>query len=99
MNRILWFVSGCGNDTCLWEPLRSPIHDLIFGSALVSTFTFFLCALVWLKVRFVVGGDGPKHVRLEEMREKHSLQDRVETLGAVSTFSCALSFGHRSYIP
>uniref|UniRef100_M4CZE2 phosphatidylinositol N-acetylglucosaminyltransferase n=1 Tax=Brassica campestris TaxID=3711 RepID=M4CZE2_BRACM len=34
-------------------------------------------------VRFVVGGDGPKHVRLEEMREKHSLQDRVEMLGAV----------------
>ncbi|KAF5744732.1 hypothetical protein HS088_TW07G00311 [Tripterygium wilfordii] len=36
-----------------------------------------------LKVRFIVGGDGPKRVRLEEMREKHSLQDRVEMLGAV----------------
>lgn len=36
-----------------------------------------------IKVRFVVGGDGPKRVRLEEMREKHSLQDRVEMLGAV----------------
>ena len=35
------------------------------------------------KVRFVVGGDGPKRVRLEEMREKHSLQDRVQMLGAV----------------
>lgn len=35
------------------------------------------------KVRFIVGGDGPKRVRLEEMREKHSLQDRVEMLGAV----------------
>ncbi|KAF3432599.1 hypothetical protein FNV43_RR27339 [Rhamnella rubrinervis] len=34
-------------------------------------------------VRFVVGGDGPKRVRLEEMREKHSLQDRVQMLGAV----------------
>ncbi|KAI3907295.1 hypothetical protein MKW98_010645, partial [Papaver atlanticum] len=34
-------------------------------------------------VRFIVGGDGPKRVRLEEMREKHSLQDRVEMLGAV----------------
>ncbi|CAH2065386.1 unnamed protein product [Thlaspi arvense] len=31
-----------------------------------------------MPVRFVVGGDGPKHARLEEMREKHSLQDRVE---------------------
>jgi glycosyltransferase involved in cell wall biosynthesis len=36
-----------------------------------------------LKVRFKIGGDGPKRVRLEEMREKHSLQDRVELLGAV----------------
>ncbi|PNY11448.1 phosphatidylinositol N-acetylglucosaminyltransferase subunit A-like protein [Trifolium pratense] len=34
-------------------------------------------------VRFIVGGDGAKRVRLEEMREKHSLQDRVEMLGAV----------------
>uniref|UniRef100_A0A7N0RCG5 phosphatidylinositol N-acetylglucosaminyltransferase n=1 Tax=Kalanchoe fedtschenkoi TaxID=63787 RepID=A0A7N0RCG5_KALFE len=34
-------------------------------------------------VRFIVGGDGPKRVRIEEMREKHSLQDRVEMLGAV----------------
>lgn len=38
---------------------------------------------VYYKVRFIVGGDGPKRVRLEEMREKHSLQDRVEMLGAV----------------
>jgi phosphatidylinositol glycan class A protein len=36
-----------------------------------------------LQVRFIVGGDGPKRVRLEEMREKFSLQDRVEMLGAV----------------
>nr|TKW33152.1 hypothetical protein SEVIR_2G213700v2 [Setaria viridis] len=35
------------------------------------------------KVRFIVGGHGPKRVRLEEMREKFSLQDRVEMLGAV----------------
>lgn len=34
-------------------------------------------------VRFVIGGDGPKRVRLEEMREKHCLQDRVDMLGAV----------------
>ncbi|KAK6936079.1 Glycosyl transferase, family 1, partial [Dillenia turbinata] len=34
-------------------------------------------------VRFIIGGDGPKRVRLEEMREKRFLQDRVEMLGAV----------------
>lgn len=38
---------------------------------------------IHFKVRFIIGGDGPKRVRLEEMREKHSLQDRVEMLGAV----------------
>lgn len=38
--------------------------------------------ILW-KVRFIIGGDGAKRVRLEEMREKHSLQDRVEMLGAV----------------
>lgn len=36
-----------------------------------------------VQVRFIIGGDGPKRVRLEEMREKHSLQDRVDMLGAV----------------
>uniref|UniRef100_A0A2P2LFP3 phosphatidylinositol N-acetylglucosaminyltransferase n=2 Tax=Rhizophora mucronata TaxID=61149 RepID=A0A2P2LFP3_RHIMU len=41
-----------------------------------------VCRL-YSNVRFVIGGDGPKRVRLEEMREKHSLQDRVEMLGAV----------------
>ncbi|MQL96292.1 hypothetical protein Taro_028962 [Colocasia esculenta] len=34
-------------------------------------------------VCFIIGGDGPKRVRLEEMREKYSLQDRVTMLGAV----------------
>ncbi|KAG5407987.1 hypothetical protein IGI04_004306 [Brassica rapa subsp. trilocularis] len=48
------------------------------------------------QVRFVVGGDGPKHVRLEEVREKHSLQDRVEMLDAVphSRVRSVLVAGH-----
>lgn len=47
-------------------------------------------------VRFVVGGDGPKRVRLEQMREKHSLQDRVEMLGSVphSQVRSVLITGH-----
>ncbi|KAM9978748.1 hypothetical protein ACTFIY_012504 [Dictyostelium cf. discoideum] len=32
---------------------------------------------------FIIGGDGPKRVSLEEMREKHQLHDRVELLGSV----------------
>ncbi len=30
-----------------------------------------------------VGGDGPKRVELEQMRERYLLQDRVELCGAV----------------
>ncbi|KAF7024296.1 hypothetical protein CFC21_036662 [Triticum aestivum] len=39
------------------------------------------------KVRFIVGGDGPKRVRLEEMREKFSLQNRVEILCSCSSLT------------
>ncbi|WWC70601.1 uncharacterized protein I206_104552 [Kwoniella pini CBS 10737] len=41
-----------------------------------------ICSL-FPEVRFVVGGDGPKMVELEQMREKYQLQDRVELLGRV----------------
>lgn len=34
-------------------------------------------------VHFIIGGDGPMRVLLEEMREAHQLHDRVELLGAV----------------
>jgi hypothetical protein len=30
-----------------------------------------------------IGGDGPKKLALEEMREKNQIHDRVELLGAV----------------
>lgn len=34
-------------------------------------------------VRFIVGGSGPKAIDLEQMLEKHMLQDRVELLGSI----------------
>ncbi|KAJ1913507.1 Phosphatidylinositol N-acetylglucosaminyltransferase GPI3 subunit [Mycoemilia scoparia] len=34
-------------------------------------------------VRFIIGGDGPKRIELEQMREKYQLQDSVELLGSV----------------
>lgn len=34
-------------------------------------------------VNFIVGGDGPKKLLLEEMIERHDLHDRVELLGSV----------------
>ncbi|KAK7676349.1 hypothetical protein QCA50_020690 [Cerrena zonata] len=35
------------------------------------------------KVRFLVGGDGPKLIDLLQMREKNQLQDQIELLGSV----------------
>ena len=34
-------------------------------------------------VRFIIAGDGPKFLDLEQMREKYFLQERVELIGAV----------------
>ncbi|VDK85074.1 unnamed protein product [Litomosoides sigmodontis] len=34
-------------------------------------------------VRFIIGGDGPKRIEVEEMREKYCLQDRVIMLGTL----------------
>ena len=33
--------------------------------------------------RFVIAGDGPKFLALEQMREKYMLQDKVEMLGSI----------------
>ncbi|ORY92986.1 phosphatidylinositol N-acetylglucosaminyltransferase GPI3 subunit [Syncephalastrum racemosum] len=41
-----------------------------------------ICAM-HRNVRFIIGGDGPKRIDLEQMREKHLLHDRVELLGSV----------------
>lgn len=54
------------------------ILDLVDAVVFSQQINLWIC-----QVRFIVGGDGPKRVRLEEMREKFSLQDRVEMLGAV----------------
>lgn len=35
------------------------------------------------KVDFIIAGDGPKFLDLEQMREKHFLQERVSLIGAV----------------
>jgi phosphatidylinositol glycan class A protein len=42
-----------------------------------------LCSMNPL-VKFIIGGNGPKLLLLEEMKEKYQLYDRVELLGAVS---------------
>ncbi|KAI3636506.1 hypothetical protein MIR68_005451 [Amoeboaphelidium protococcarum] len=48
-----------------------------------------LCAVIPMvceldfRIRFIIAGDGPKRINLEQMREKYQLQDRVELLGAI----------------
>jgi phosphatidylinositol glycan class A protein len=37
----------------------------------------------FVNVHFIIGGDGPKKLQLEEMRERYQYHDRVEFLGAV----------------
>lgn len=36
------------------------------------------------QVQFIIGGDGPKRIDLEEMRERNQLHDQVEFLGSVA---------------
>ncbi|MED6161645.1 hypothetical protein PIB30_062717 [Stylosanthes scabra] len=89
------FVIPNAVDTEMFKPAFEPpsrsseivivvISRLVYrkGADLLVEVIPELCRLC-PNVRFVIGGDGPKRVLLEEMREHNSLQDRVEMLGAV----------------
>ncbi|KAJ3112901.1 hypothetical protein HDU96_004027 [Phlyctochytrium bullatum] len=52
------------------------------GTDLLVAVIPIICDL-FPEVQFIIGGDGPKRVELEQMREKYVLQDRVTVLGAV----------------
>ena len=43
-----------------------------------------ICTL-FPSVHFIVGGDGPKRIQMEEMREQHNLNTRVEMVGSIET--------------
>ncbi|BBH05313.1 UDP-Glycosyltransferase superfamily protein [Prunus dulcis] len=87
------FVIPNAVDTAMFKPApeRLSSHEIVIviisrlvyrkGADLLVEVIPEVCR--YPNVRFIVGGDGPKRVRLEEMREIHSLQDRVEMLGAV----------------
>ncbi|KAL2538352.1 UDP-Glycosyltransferase superfamily protein [Forsythia ovata] len=88
------FVIPNAVDTAMFKPVpeRLSNHEIVIvvisrlvyrkGADLLVEVIPKVCRL-HPNVRFIIGGDGPKRVRLEEMREKHSLQDRVGMLGAV----------------
>ncbi|XP_073020282.1 phosphatidylinositol N-acetylglucosaminyltransferase subunit A-like isoform X1 [Primulina eburnea] len=101
------FVIPNAVDTAVFKPApkRLDSHEIVIvvisrlvyrkGADLLVEVIPEVCHL-HPNVRFIVGGDGPKRVRLEEMREKHSLQDRVDMLGAVphSKVQSVLITGH-----
>lgn len=70
--------------------LRKPVRIVLLsrlvyrkGIDLAAEVIPTICArFPW--VDFVIGGDGPKRLLLEEMIAKHGLQDRVQLAGAIS---------------
>ncbi|GAB2251340.1 hypothetical protein Droror1_Dr00017590 [Drosera rotundifolia] len=88
------FVIPNAVDTAMFKPALERLKDDQIVIVVISRLVYrkgadLLVEVIpevcrqFANVRFIIGGDGPKRVRLEEMREKHSLQDRVEMLGAV----------------
>ena len=55
------------------------------GIDLVVQVIPLICAKFPL-AHFIIGGDGPKRLLLEEMRESYQLHDQVELLGEVPHF-------------
>ncbi|CAM9869731.1 unnamed protein product, partial [Ascophyllum nodosum] len=52
------------------------------GVDLVAPVVKIMCER-YPNLHFIIGGDGPKRLLLEETREKYQLHDRIEMLGAV----------------
>ncbi|KIH43941.1 PIGA protein, partial [Ancylostoma duodenale] len=65
----------------------NPTTIIFLGRLVYRKGADLLCAIIpkvcarHPNVRFIVGGDGPKRLELEEMREKYHLHSRVTLLG------------------
>uniref|UniRef100_A0A0R3VTV4 GlcNAc-PI synthesis protein n=1 Tax=Taenia asiatica TaxID=60517 RepID=A0A0R3VTV4_TAEAS len=75
-------------DPCAFTP--DPAFTVVVVSRLVYRKGADLLAAIipplcstFPNLRFIIGGDGPKRLALEEMRERHNLHFRVEMLGAL----------------
>ncbi|CAI4229674.1 unnamed protein product [Auanema sp. JU1783] len=80
--------------TSLFYPDKQKFHNnpttiVFIGRLVYRKGADLLCAIIpkicklFPDVRFVIGGDGPKRVDMEEMREKYNLHGRVLMLGMV----------------
>ncbi|KAL6736369.1 hypothetical protein Aduo_006729 [Ancylostoma duodenale] len=67
----------------------NPTTIIFLGRLVYRKGADLLCAIIpkvcarHPNVRFIVGGDGPKRLELEEMREKYHLHSRVTLLGTL----------------
>ncbi|VDM62130.1 unnamed protein product [Angiostrongylus costaricensis] len=68
---------------------ENPTTVIFLGRLVYRKGADLLCAVIpkvcarHPQVRFIVGGDGPKRLELEEMREQHHLHNRVTLIGAL----------------
>ncbi|EPB70363.1 glycosyltransferase, group 1 family protein [Ancylostoma ceylanicum] len=60
-----------------------PDPEQFYGNPTTIIFLGRLVCTRHPNVRFIVGGDGPKRLELEEMREKYHLHSRVTLLGTL----------------
>ncbi|CAP22111.2 Protein CBG00513 [Caenorhabditis briggsae] len=79
-------------ETSLFTPdtdqfFKNPTTIIFLGRLVYRKGADLLCEIVpkvcarHKTVRFIIGGDGPKRIELEEMREKYNLHSRVVMLG------------------
>lgn len=67
------------------KPLTIVVISRLFpnkGIDLLTAITPRICSLCE-DIRFLIAGEGPKFIDLEQMREFYQLQDRVELIGSV----------------
>lgn len=67
------------------DPITIVVISRLFqnkGIGLLAAAIPTLCRLN-PRLRFLIAGDGPKFIDLEQMREQHRLQDRVELIGSI----------------
>jgi phosphatidylinositol glycan class A protein len=83
-SRIRDFLSNPNNDKKQVELTIVTVTRLAYrkGADLLVAIIPTLCKK-FPRIKFIIGGDGPKKIDLEEMRERNLLEERVELLGSI----------------
>lgn len=84
LQRINQFLQDPNNDISQVELTIVTVTRLAYrkGADLLVAIIPRLCRM-FPRIKFIIGGDGPKKLDLEEMRERYRLEDRVELLGSI----------------